>query len=101
MCNTAVFFGEELAKYGFGKSHPLNEDRIYAFWSKFTALELDKSTQIRIEKPDSVMIKIMLNSSRKLQNTELVFSIWATLLHLKVFSKLLAMWLVQVSKHWI
>ena len=48
MCKTAVFFGEELAKYGFGKSHPLNSDRIYAFWSKFTALELDKSTHIRI-----------------------------------------------------
>jgi len=60
MCNTAVFFGEELAKYGFGKSHPLNLDRIYAFWSKFTALELDKSTQIRIEKPDTVKEETIL-----------------------------------------
>lgn len=60
MCNTAVFFGEELAKYGFGKSHPLNKDRIYAFWSKFTALELDKSTQIRIEKPDAVKEETIL-----------------------------------------
>ena len=54
MCSTVVFFGEELAKYGFGKSHPFNSDRIYAFWSKFTALNLDKSTQIRIEKPVTV-----------------------------------------------
>src|SRR5919112_3192935 len=60
MCNTAVFFGEELAKYGFGKSHPLNLDRIYAFWSKFTALELDKSTQIRIEKPHTVKEETIL-----------------------------------------
>ena len=34
-CSTAVFFGEELAKYGFGGSHPMGSDRIYAFWSKF------------------------------------------------------------------
>ena len=60
MCNTVVFFGEELAKYGFGKSHPLNSDRIYAFWSKFTALKLDKSTQIRIEKPVTVQEEAIL-----------------------------------------
>jgi len=52
MSTTAVFFGEELAKYSFGKSHPFNSDRIYAFWSKFNALDLDKSSQIRIVKPD-------------------------------------------------
>jgi acetoin utilization protein AcuC len=54
MCNTAVFFGEELAKYGFGKSHPFNSDRIYAFWSKFRALNLDKAPEIRLEKPHQV-----------------------------------------------
>lgn len=52
MCSTAVFFGEELARYGFGESHPLNSNRIYAFWSKFKEINLDKSTQIRIEKPE-------------------------------------------------
>lgn len=60
MCSTVVFFGEELAKYGFGKSHPFNSDRIYAFWSKFTALNLDKSTQIRIEKPVTVKEETLL-----------------------------------------
>lgn len=34
MCQTAVFFGEELARYGFGSSHPFGNDRVYAFWSK-------------------------------------------------------------------
>ena len=51
MCITAVFFGEELANYGFGNLHPMNSDRIYAFWSKFSSLKLDKCSQIRIEKP--------------------------------------------------
>lgn len=52
MCKTAVFFGKELAKYGFGKSHPFNSDRIYSFWSKFNSLNLDKSNKIIIEKPE-------------------------------------------------
>jgi acetoin utilization protein AcuC len=65
MCTTAVFFGEELAKYSFGKSHPFNSDRIYAFWSKFNALELDKSTQIRIEKPDAVQEESILDFQDK------------------------------------
>lgn len=34
MCQTAVFFGDALARYGFGGSHPWGTDRIYAFWSK-------------------------------------------------------------------
>ncbi len=51
MCNTAVFFGDELASYGFGQSHPFNSNRLYSFWSKFVALNLDKSNQIMIEKP--------------------------------------------------
>ena len=51
MCNTAVFYGDELASYGFGRSHPFNSNRIYSFWSKFVALNIDKSNQITIEKP--------------------------------------------------
>jgi acetoin utilization protein AcuC len=52
MCKTAVFFGKELAKYGFGKSHPFNSDRIYSFWSKFNSINLDKSNKIVVEKPE-------------------------------------------------
>lgn len=52
MCNTAVFLGEELAKYGFGNSHPFNNNRMHAFWSKFNTLSLDKSNQIKILKPE-------------------------------------------------
>lgn len=60
MCITAVFFGEELANYGFGKLHPMNSDRIYAFWSKFSSLKLDKCSQIRIEKPAVIQEEIIL-----------------------------------------
>jgi acetoin utilization protein AcuC len=52
MSKTAVFFGDELAKYGFGETHPFNSNRIYSFWSKFCALNLDKSDQIQIERPE-------------------------------------------------
>ncbi|MDQ5863987.1 MAG: acetoin utilization protein AcuC, partial [Thermoproteota archaeon] len=34
MCQTAVFYGEALARYGFGGSHPFGTDRLYAFWNK-------------------------------------------------------------------
>lgn len=51
MCKTAVFFGKELANYSFGESHPFNSNRIYSFWSKFTSLNLHKSTKITIENP--------------------------------------------------
>ncbi|HEY7111249.1 MAG TPA: acetoin utilization protein AcuC [Nitrososphaeraceae archaeon] len=51
MCKTAVFFGEELARYGFGESHPFNSNRIYAFWSKANVLGLVDSDQIQIETP--------------------------------------------------
>ncbi|HYZ65971.1 MAG TPA: acetoin utilization protein AcuC, partial [Nitrososphaeraceae archaeon] len=60
MCKTAVFFGEELAGYSFGSAHPFNSNRIYAFWSKFCALNLDKSNQIRIERPAIVQEELLL-----------------------------------------
>jgi acetoin utilization protein AcuC len=60
MCKTAVFFGEELAKYGFGAAHPFNSNRIYAFWSKFCALNLHKSGQIQIERPEISQEEILL-----------------------------------------
>jgi len=60
MCKTAVFFGEELASYGFGNSHPFNSNRIFAFWSMFKSLNLEKSIQIRIEKPEIAQEAILL-----------------------------------------
>ncbi len=51
MCNTAVFYGADLASYGFGPSHPFNSKRMYSFWSKFVALGIDKSNQITVRKP--------------------------------------------------
>jgi acetoin utilization protein AcuC len=60
MCKTAVFFGEQLASYSFGNAHPFNSNRIHAFWSKFCALRLDKSTQIHIESPETIQEEILL-----------------------------------------
>ena len=51
MCNTAVFLGEELAKYGFGESHPFNSDRMYAFESKFYKMNYDKYKEVKVIKP--------------------------------------------------
>jgi acetoin utilization protein AcuC len=34
MCRTGVFYGEALARYGFGGSHPLGTDRLEAFWNR-------------------------------------------------------------------
>jgi acetoin utilization protein AcuC len=50
MCQTAVFFGEELARYGFGTSHPLGNDRIYAFWS---VLQNENVPNVVVERPVS------------------------------------------------
>ena len=52
MCLTAILFGQELSKYGFGRSHPWNNERIYDFWSKFQQMRLDKSSEILIEEPE-------------------------------------------------
>jgi acetoin utilization protein AcuC len=51
MCSTAVFYGEALSRYGFGGSHPLGQDRIYAFWSRFQDAKLDTSDQVAIQEP--------------------------------------------------
>jgi acetoin utilization protein AcuC len=48
----AVFFGDELARYGFGQSHQFNSNRLLAFWSKFNELELQNSGQIEVEHPE-------------------------------------------------
>ncbi len=47
---TAVFFGEELARYGFGGSHPWGTDRLYTFWSK---LQAEDVSNIIVEQPET------------------------------------------------
>jgi acetoin utilization protein AcuC len=48
MCQTAVFYGEELARYGFGGSHPLGTDRLGAFWNK---LQGENIANVVVEEP--------------------------------------------------
>jgi acetoin utilization protein AcuC len=48
MCQTAVFYGEALARYGFGGSHPLGTDRLGAFWSR---LQGENVANVIIEEP--------------------------------------------------
>lgn len=57
---TAVFFGDELARYGFGGSHPWGTDRIYAFWS---ALQNDKrvADAVVIEQPEMAAEEAVLS----------------------------------------
>jgi acetoin utilization protein AcuC len=49
MCQAGVLFGEALAKYGFGNSHPFGSDRVYAFWSKLQSQGL---CNIVVEEPE-------------------------------------------------
>jgi acetoin utilization protein AcuC len=49
MCNTAVFYGDELARYGFGGSHPWSTERIHAFWRRLSTERLDN---LVIEEPE-------------------------------------------------
>jgi acetoin utilization protein AcuC len=51
MCNTAVFFGSELARYGFGGSHPWTTDRIYVFWSRLQS-ERPVAAKVIVEEPE-------------------------------------------------
>src|SRR5918996_642121 len=60
MCKTAVFYGDELARYSFGEAHPFNANRIHAFWSKFCALGLDKADHIQIERPETTQEETLL-----------------------------------------
>jgi acetoin utilization protein AcuC len=48
MCQTAVFYGKALARYGFGGSHPLGTDRLGAFWSK---LQSEDISSVVVEEP--------------------------------------------------
>lgn len=53
MCQTAVFFGDALARYGFGNLHPWHSNRIFDFWSKFKNENLNISEQVIIKDPVS------------------------------------------------
>ena len=68
MCKTAVFYGEELARYSFGESHPFNSNRLFAFWSKFKTLRLDKDEQIQIKMPESTQEETLLEFHECLYN---------------------------------
>ncbi|MEP0825175.1 MAG: acetoin utilization protein AcuC [Nitrososphaera sp.] len=48
MCQTAVFYGEALARYGFGGSHPFGTDRLDAFWRR---LQSEYIENVVIEEP--------------------------------------------------
>jgi acetoin utilization protein AcuC len=48
MCQTAVFYGKALARYGFGGSHPFGTDRLTAFWTKLQSENVDN---IVVEEP--------------------------------------------------
>jgi acetoin utilization protein AcuC len=50
MSQTAVFYGEALARYGFGGSHPLSTDRLGAFWNK---LQDENISNVVVEEPVS------------------------------------------------
>jgi acetoin utilization protein AcuC len=55
---TAVFFGDELARYGFGGSHPWGTDRIYAFWSR---LQAENVSNIVIQQPEITVEETVLS----------------------------------------
>ena len=44
MCKTSILLGDELAKYGFGRSHPFKNNRMRAFWNRFVELVPDRSS---------------------------------------------------------
>lgn len=54
----AVFFGDELARYGFGGSHPWGTDRIYAFWNR---LQGERIENIVVEQPETTTEETVLS----------------------------------------
>ena len=55
---TAVFFGDELGRYGFGGSHPWGTDRIYAFWKR---LQAENLSNIAVEQPETTTEETVLS----------------------------------------
>ena len=46
---TRVYYGEELARYGFGEHHPFGPDRLAAFWNEASSQDLVR--QVTIGRP--------------------------------------------------
>lgn len=65
MRTVAVMYGEALAAYGFGNSHPLGRDRLGAFWSKFESQNLHKMNDIIIEQPVMAEEQVLLEFHSK------------------------------------
>jgi acetoin utilization protein AcuC len=65
MCKTSILLGDELAKYGFGNSHPFNNNRMEAFWNRLEELILDRSL-IEVVKPISANEEDILSFHDKL-----------------------------------
>ena len=66
MCKTAVFYGLELAQYGFGSSHPLGNDRLDAFWAELqrqTADSKDNQLLLNVVKEKPSMASDLPGSS--------------------------------------
>ena len=42
----SVYYGEDLARYGFGRDHPFGPDRLDAFWREATARGLPERVQV-------------------------------------------------------
>ena len=61
MCLTTILFGDQLSKYGFGRLHPWNNERIYDFWSKFQQMDLDKSPSSLIQEPELALEESILS----------------------------------------
>lgn len=52
MSNIAsVYFGDDLARYGFGDGHPFGTDRIHAFWRETTKQGLHKRANVDVRAP--------------------------------------------------
>ena len=74
MCHTAVFYGEALAKYGFGVSHPFGTDRLDAFWSRLQSESIDNvvvempvmaATQAALSFHDTEYIQLVKAASKR------------------------------------
>ncbi|MDH3713926.1 MAG: acetoin utilization protein AcuC [Gammaproteobacteria bacterium] len=44
----AVYFGDALARYGFGEGHPFGPDRLQAFWQETVQQGLDKQVAVAV-----------------------------------------------------
>jgi acetoin utilization protein AcuC len=60
MCKVGVIYGDELARYSCGDSHPFTSSRLEAFWSMFRGKGLDIDANISIEQPVPVDEGILL-----------------------------------------